>query len=343
MDKEPAPRPDVPPERPEETAAAPTAPRTVEDCYRHPGVRTGVRCTRCGRPICPECMIEAPVGYQCPECVDQARREFRGGPRRRARAIASTPVTKILLYAIGIGFVVEIVRGQAGAVMAGPPIGTLVDLGASVPLIVDPSGSRAVGGIAAGEYWRLLSAVFLHGGLWHVGINAFFLWNLGQFVERTFGRWRTTLLFLLTGFLASVTSYAFGPVDLAARLPGSGDIVVGTVAVGASGAVFGFFGAYVAFNVRRRHLAMAAANLRWAFLMIALNVVFGFAVPGIDNRAHLGGLAAGFLAGWLLEGFGPRRMRPIVTWAGIAGLLALGIALTVSRTATLQTTYADLF
>lgn len=343
MKHEPAPPPDDPRERADETAVSETASRAVERCYRHPQVRTGVHCTRCGRPICPDCMVEAPVGHQCPECVERARREFRLGPQRRALAIASTPVTKVLLYAIGIGFVVEVVRGQAGAVMAGPPIGTLVDLGASVPLIVDPSGSRAVGGIAAGEYWRLLSAVFLHGGLWHVAINAFFLWNLGQFVERTFGRWRTLLLFLLTGFLASVTSYAFGPVDLAARVPGSGNIVVGTVAVGASGAVFGFFGAYVAFNARRRHLATAAANLRWAFLMIGLNVVFGLAVPGIDNRAHLGGLVAGFLAGWLLEGFGPRRFRPIVTWVGIAGLLALGVVLTVSHTATLQATYADLF
>jgi membrane associated rhomboid family serine protease len=322
-----------------EDRTVPSAAPVAERCYRHPDEVTGVHCQRCGRPICPECMIEAPVGYQCPECVARARREFRLGPRRRARTLAGAPATTILLYAIGAMFLVEVAVGGPGGITTGPSIGALVDLGASVGVVVGPGGA-ATGGIAAGEYWRMLTAVFLHAGIWHAGINALFLWNLGRFVEDTVGRARTFLLFVLTGILASVTSYALGPVGFGNL--GGGRVAIGTVSVGASGAVFGFFGAYVAYNLRRRHLVQAAANLRWALIMIAINVAFGLSVRGIDNRAHLGGLVAGVAAGWLLEGIGPRRLRPILTWGGIAGMVAIGVAMTVAKTAELRAAFPGL-
>ncbi len=84
---------------------------TVEFCYRHPGEETRVHCTRCERPICPACMIPAPVGHQCPECVAQARREFRQGPARRMRTLGGVSATRGLLVAILAMYIVEVLAG----------------------------------------------------------------------------------------------------------------------------------------------------------------------------------------------------------------------------------------
>lgn len=286
-----------------------TPARTVEVCYRHPDVPTGVHCTRCERPICPDCMIPAPVGYQCPECVEQARREFRRGPGRPFRG--GVNVTKALLVAIVVPFVFEVALGGPGSLLGGPSGQVLFDMGAMQPVAV-----------ASGQFWRLFTAMFLHAGLFHLGFNAYALWLFGQQVEASFGRSWMVAIFFVTGFLASVTSYAFGPV--------------GSLAVGASGAIFGIFGAFIAYNYRRRHLATAAANLRWAMTLILLNALLTLGFREIDWRAHVGGLVAGFLAGYVAEGFGTRRQRLVVAVAGTLGMIAAGIALVVWRTAEIR-------
>ena len=182
---------------PEEHVPQPPA-QTVEFCYRHPSEQTRVHCTRCGRPICPNCMIQAPVGFQCPECVEEARREFRAGPGRALRGGVSA--TKALLVAIGAVFVLEVVLGGPGTLGQGPPADTLIDLGALQPFL-----------IADGQFWRLFSAMFLHGGLLHIGFNAYALYMFGQIVESQVGRTRFVVIYFVSGFLASATSYAFGP------------------------------------------------------------------------------------------------------------------------------------
>lgn len=288
----------------------------VEHCYRHPGEETGVHCTRCGRPICTDCMRAAAVGYQCPDCVAQARSEFKLGPRRRPRALAGISFTKVLLVAIWVMFAVEMLTGGRGALSAGPSPLRLIDLGASYP----PA-------IASGQYWRLLTPMFLHAGILHIGLNSWALWLFGTAIEDAFGRARFLLIYFVSGLLASVASYAFGPE---------------AVGIGASGAVFGLLGAFVAHNYRRRHLAAAAANLRAALLIIAINVMLGFSVAGIDNRAHIGGLVAGAAAGFLVEGLGPRRLRPMIRIAGFAALVAIGVALTAWRTADINATFRGL-
>ena len=251
-------------------------------------------------------MIPAPVGYQCPECVAQARREFRRAPGRPLRG--GVTVTKALLYAIAAVFVVEVLTGGPGALFEGPNPSRLIDLGSMQPFL-----------IADGQYWRLFTAMFLHAGVLHIGFNAYALWLFGSIVESNLGRPRMVVIYVLSGFLASVASYAFGPVS--------------SVGVGASGAIFGIFGAFIAFNYRRRHLAMAEANLRWAGMLIVLNILLAFAFGGrIDWRAHLGGLIAGLAAGTFAEGWGTRSQRRLVQVAGLVGLVALGIALVVWRT-----------
>jgi membrane associated rhomboid family serine protease len=252
-------------------------------------------------------MVPAPVGYQCPECVDRARREFRQGAGRRRLRVRSLSATKLLLLALLAGFVLEIVRGGPDSLVSGPPLRTLVDLGAMQPLL-----------IATGQYWRLFTAIFLHQGLLHIAFNSYALWLFGRFVDDEFGTPRFLLLFFVTGLLASATSYAFGPVNV--------------VGVGASGAVFGIFGAFIAYHFRRRSVATSAASLRWAFTMILLNAFLAFSFRAIDWRAHLGGLVAGFLAGYALEGVGPRATRRLVAVGGIALLLLAGIAMVVWRT-----------
>jgi membrane associated rhomboid family serine protease len=285
---------------------------TVEVCYRHPEEQTRVHCTRCERPICPACMIPAPVGHQCPECVREARREFRQGPGRRVRTVGRLSATKVLLVAILAVFIVEVATGGPRALFDGPSQQRLFDLGAMFPPAI----------AVLGQYWRLFTSMFLHAGLLHIAFNAYALWLFGRLVEDNFGRTRFLVIYFLSGFLAGTASYAFGPCSPLEGCP---------VGVGASGAIFGVFGAFMAYNYRRRHLAMAAANLRWAFTLILLNTLLAFTFPAIDWRAHLGGLAAGAIAGYLAEGVGPRRTQQLVQWAGYVALVAIGVALVVWR------------
>jgi membrane associated rhomboid family serine protease len=294
------------PESPEPPSGERTSGLTLESCYRHPRLVTGVHCTRCGRPICPDCMTPAPVGYQCPECVAEARRSSRGA-RARLRIGSRAGITSVLLVANIAMFVVEVLTGAATGFQTGNKI---VNLGALVPQLV-----------ADGQYWRLFTAMFLHANLLHLAFNMYALYLFGNLIEDALGTARFVLIYVLCGLLASITSFAF-----------SSPFQVG---VGASGAIFGLLGAWVAYNFRRRGSALAAANLQTALLIVGINVFLGFSIPGIDNFAHLGGLASGAVAGWLAEGFGPRNVRPYVQAAGFAALILIGVAVTAWRVSTL--------
>jgi membrane associated rhomboid family serine protease len=298
----------------EDHLPSPPAP-TIEVCYRHPDVQTRVHCTRCDRPICPDCMIPAPVGHQCPECVEQARRDFRSGPGRALRGGVSA--TNALLVAIAIPFVIEVILGGPQALF-NPSAEILFDMGAMQPIAV-----------ADGQFWRLFTAMFLHVGLLHVALNAYFFWLFGRMVEASFGRTWMVLIYVVAGFLASVASYAFGPVT--------------TLAVGASGAISGVFGAFIAYNYRRRQHAMNAANLRMALTVIVLNAVIAIGYSSIDWRAHVGGLVAGFALGYLADSSGPARQRAVVRFAGVATLVAIGIALVLWRTAEIRSAFPQFF
>ena len=308
----------------DEPTTLPPPPPTTERCYRHPDVETGVRCTRCGRPICPQCMIPAPVGHQCPQCVADARREFRSGPGRRVAVarVRHTSATMVLLALIVAMFVVEVVAGGPGSLMTGPPNDTLVRLGASVALY--PSHGGGVIGIATGQYWRLLTSMFLHAGIIHIAFNAYALWIFGTIVEQELGTVRLLLIYFVTGIVAGAASYAFGPL---------------AVGVGASGAIFGLFGAFVTYNYRRRHLAIAAARLRAAVTLVVLNMVLALSIPGIDWRAHVGGFIAGLVAGFAAEGVGSPATRRTILVAGFGGLLVVAAWLVAWHTNQLQALY----
>lgn len=191
---------------------------------------------------------------------------MRGLLRSRA------PATSLLFAAIVVAFGIQIANGA----MDDPYV--LIQLGAIVPQAVRPD-----------EWWRLLAAMFLHGGVLHLGVNLLGLYQLGGLFEIMFSTRRFVLIYFLTGIVASLTS--------AVNLPPGGS------AVGASGAIFGVLGAFV-LSIRRsprwRH-DPNARNLVGQFIFwIVANIVIGFNVPQIDNAAHIGGLVTGLLLGALL-------------------------------------------
>ncbi|MDA1189299.1 MAG: rhomboid family intramembrane serine protease [Chloroflexi bacterium] len=141
---------------------------------------------------------------------------------------------------------------------------------------------------AKGEYWRLFTAMFLHAGLLHLGLNMFGLWIFGRMVEGLFGHVRFAVIYVIAGLAGSVVSYLLNQE---------------TVAVGASGAVFGVLGATAAFFISQRQLLgrLAQRNITTLAMLVGINLLFGFFWPGIDNWAHLGGLAGGLAIGYVLS------------------------------------------
>jgi rhomboid protease GluP len=227
-------------------------------------------------------------------------------------------VTTLLLGMIGAMYLVEISAGGPGSLMTGPSGEKLINLGASVGLAQTANGLI---GIGAGQYWRLVSSMFLHAGLLHIAFNSYALWIFGTVVEQELGRVRFVLIYFATGIVASAASYAFGP---------------NAVGVGASGAIFGIFGAFVAYNYRRRHMAIAAARLRSAVTLVILNMFLAFTIPGIDWRAHVGGFVAGLFAGFAAEGVGTPSARRSILVAGFAALLVVAVALVSWHTSQLH-------
>jgi membrane associated rhomboid family serine protease len=299
---------------------APSRGPGVEFCYRHPSNETGVHCTRCGRPICTECMIPAPVGYQCPECVAEARRAFRQGPGRQIRSLRPTgaSIASITLGVLVVVFVIQVVTGQ----------GVGLGLSTSRP---DPLLTRFAmvpGLVAQGEYYRLVTAMFLHLSILHILFNGWALLIFGRFVEQSLGRVAFAIVFLVGGFCGSVASYLFSPPNVASA--------------GASGAIVALFGAFIAFNFRRRESALSRANLQSALIIIALNLALTIGYRQIDWRAHLGGLVGGLALGALLDGIGPSRSRRAITVVGVAAVLVVAVVLVVVRTSELRSN-ASLF
>jgi len=276
-------------------------------------------------------MIPAPVGHQCPECVAEARREYRQGPGRQVAVanLKATQATKILLIAMAIGYLWELaVARNPGALFGGPDGLDLIKAGALVP-VTGGTPLHPVGGILGGEWWRLLSSMFLHAGLIHLGLNSYVLWIFGVEIERQIGRVVMLAVFLVTGVFAGATSFAFAPGF--------------TVAVGASGAIFGLVGAFIAYNYLRRQHVMAQARLRGALTMLVINLIIGFSIPGIDWRAHAGGLVAGVIAGFAVDPSRADPLRRVFAVVGLSALLAGAVALVVIRTAQINANPSILF
>jgi membrane associated rhomboid family serine protease len=280
------------------------APPQTERCYRHPDRETLVHCTRCGRPICPECMIPAPVGHHCPECVAEAKREFRQGAGRRM-AIRGFSVTRAIMVITIAAFLVEVALAGSNSLISGPSPQKLVDLGGAFPPF-----------IANGQWWRLLTPMLLHIGILHIALNMYALYLFGPQVERDFGKVALVAIYLVAVFAGNVAEYAFGPVI--------------SVGGGASGGIFGLLGAFLAYYYRRRHTAVGRFNVQWVWQLLILNAVLSFAIAGIGYLAHLGGFVAGVALGAAFD-LGSARQRSL-PWAAVLAFVIVGVALVSWRT-----------
>ncbi|MCX5411430.1 rhomboid family intramembrane serine protease [Streptomyces sp. NBC_00059] len=295
-----------PPEDQDGSAAAGGPPT----CYRHPDRETGIRCTRCERPICTDCMIGASVGFQCPECVREATGTGHHPAASRPRtlaggSVAADPrlVTKILL---GINIAVFIAVLAAGR----PLVDDLLLFGRAY------SGDPAVGieGVAEGQWYRLLTSVFLHQEVLHIAFNMMGLWWLGGPLEAALGRARYLALYLLSGLAGSALTYLTSD-------PAQGSL-------GASGAVFGLMGA-TAVLMRRMNY-----DMRPVIVLLVVNLVFTFTWGGIAWQAHVGGLVAGALIAIAMV-HAPRERRDLVQYGACALVLLAVVGIVLARTAAL--------
>ncbi|WP_037911453.1 rhomboid family intramembrane serine protease [Actinacidiphila yeochonensis] len=272
-------------------------------CYRHPDRETGIRCTRCEKPICTACMISASVGFQCPGCVSSSG--SGNHPRvTQARTVTGSRIgsgdpfliTKLL---IGINVLVWLLELSLGNSFVNH-----YDLYAACA----PAPYHGVcGGVAHGEWYRVITSAFLHdrGNPTHIGFNMLSLWWIGAPLEQRLGRAHYFALYLVSALGGSAAVLLLAP-----DLP----------TLGASGAIFGLFGATAVYLRRLRY------DMRPILVLLALNVVFTFTWANVSWQAHLGGLVAGTLVavGML---YAPRQRRTLVQWGTTAVVLALSLAL----------------
>jgi membrane associated rhomboid family serine protease len=283
-------------------------PQQVPVCYRHPDRETYIRCNRCERPICPDCMTSASVGFQCPECVAEGRATVRE-PRTvlGARTISRPYVTLTLIGLNVVLFGLEMLS------KADPASGTNT--------IATQYGMWPIGVAFNDEYYRLFTSMFLHLNVMHIGFNMLVLWMLGPQLEQILGHVRYGALYLVAGIGGSVASFWFSDPR--------------TIGIGASGAIFGLMGAYVVVGKALR------SDITQVVGLIALNVVIGFVVGGIDWRAHLGGLVTGALVAAVFA-FGPTRRNVALQVVSVIAVLALLGAAVVVRDQQLTAQFAGL-
>ncbi|MDT7765933.1 MAG: hypothetical protein QOC63_5353 [Mycobacterium sp.] len=282
--------------------SVPNTPEATPTCYRHPDRVTYLRCTRCNRPICPECMRDAAVGHQCEECVRGGAKTVRqprtalGGAQRR-----TTPVITYGLIAINVVmFVLETVSPevQSELVLRSPAV-------------------------AEGDLYRLLTSAFMHYGPTHLLFNMYALFIVGPPLEVWLGRLRFGALYALSALGGSVLVYLLSPLNAATA--------------GASGAVFGLFGAWFVVGKRLN------LDVRWVVGLIVINLAFTFVIPvlggqSISWQGHIGGLATGALVA-AAYAYAPRERRTVIQVSVTAAVLVVFALLIWWRTSQLLTQF----
>lgn len=291
-------------------------PDEVPVCPRHPDRVSYVRCQRCHRPVCPECQRPAAVGIQCVDCVREGQKSVRQGRTVFGGDVAAMGGRPFVTLTI-IGICVVVFLGQ----LANPRVTSEI---AFIPYLGD------------NEPWRFITSAFAHspGSIFHILFNMYALWVMGQYLEPMLGRARFAALYLISAFGGSVAYL------LLAFPPNAEQIATGVydgnwarAAVGASGAVFGLFGAFL---VLQRRLGRSASAM---YVTIGINAVLGFTIPSIAWQAHLGGLVVGVLCALVIAYTGRRPEQGVGTqtasfaqhWVGLAGITVVLVVLTVVK------------
>lgn len=261
-------------------------------CYRHQDRTTYLSCSDCGKPICADCSIDSPVGQKCPDCAKQrGTAKIITGRQLRARSTALPPVTMFLMASSVVVYVLGVLSPELN--------NTIFRNFALWPSDVQ-----------SGSWWLLVTTAFLHSGTVHILFNMWALYVLGPGIERQAGSVPFAGLYLASALLGSVAYVAFntGP------------------AVGASGAVFGLFGAWLASAWRGRNTAAGRSQLQSIGLILGINLLLPLAEPRIAWEAHLGGLLAGVLIAFVWQQVArDQRTRAVVAFGVAAGALVLGI------------------
>ncbi len=238
----------------------------MQTCYRHPDRETGVSCSNCGRPICPECMTSTPVGMRCPECARE-RTTVRTGTGAFSPTAGGMPATYALIGLNAIVFVAELLSGGPAGV--GDEGSLIRDAGTYGPSIAD------------GEWWRVVTGGFLHAGFIHLLLNMYVLYIAGSMLEPAIGTPRFLGIYFVGLLGGAVGALLVDP---------------NATTVGASGAIFGLMAAVIVV-ARGRGIEEVASQFG---LFVVLNLVLTFSIPGISVGGHIGGLIGGALAAALV-------------------------------------------
>jgi membrane associated rhomboid family serine protease len=269
-------------------------------CVRHPDRATGLSCTRCGRPACPECLREASVGYQCVDCVGEGRRGVRRGVTIAGAEPGGRPLVTPTLVALNVAVFAWTVATSGS-----------VSRNDRAPLFQD--WALVPGAVADGEWWRVITGGFLHFGPIHLLFNMMALWVIGRDIEPALGHARFLAVYLVSLLGGSAAVMLFSPPN--------------ALVAGASGAVFGLMGA-LAVLLRRLKIPLGQVGG-----LIAVNLAITFLLPGISVAGHLGGLVVGAVATAALV-YAPADRRVPVQTAMLGGLTLLLLALIAVRMVT---------
>jgi membrane associated rhomboid family serine protease len=261
---------------------------TAPVCYRHPDRVTYLACTRCERPICGDCSIEAAVGQRCPTCVmEQGTQRVIRRPAQRGLAHRAPITMGILVVTVLAYIVASVVPGARSLVVLVPAA------------------------VLEGDWWRILSHSLGHGGFLHLGVNMYALYILGQGLEARLGR------------LPFISVWLFSAVAGGVAVTYLADPFSGTV--GASGAVFGLFGIWLGSAWVQRRSRAGNAQLRSILSLLAINAFISL-LPGISWQGHLGGLIGGVVAYGILRTVKDRSAAAMLL-LGLAGILVFATQL----------------
>ena len=295
-----------------ETPPAGAAEQEAPVCYRHTDREAHIRCQRCDRRICPDCMRPAAVGFHCPSCLQEGAKSTRSGRTAYGGQRSGNPalVSQVL---IGINVVVWLAITASGGASS-----RLFDLFALLPSsaysMVDGS-PVLVRGVSDGAPWQLLTSMFTHIEIWHIGFNMLALWTLGPQLELAIGRWRFVALYFLSGLAGSATVLWFSAPNIQT--------------LGASGAIFGLMGALLVVAVKVR------GDVRGMVTWIGINFLITFVlVRLISWQGHLGGFVGGLLLGAVIV-YAPRERRTAWQVSGLALVSLAVLVATVVRVAVL--------
>jgi len=273
-------------------------------CFRHPDRPTGLRCSRCGRSACPECLREAPVGFHCVQCLAQGNQSVRQ-PATVTGAKPSHAPPMVTYGLIGVNVLIFLLTvADAGGKLMSNETSPLFGEFALWPY-----------GVAEGGWWRIVGSGFLHYGPLHLLMNMFALYILGRDMETVLGRGRFLAVYAVSLLGGSASVMLFSAPN--------------TATAGASGAIFGLMGGLVVVLLRLKR------GLAPAMTVIALNVFISITIPGISLVGHLGGLLFGALATAALV-YAPRGRALAVQVGALVTLTVVAVGLVAGRALVLR-------